>query len=183
MKQLTVITCRVGYRPKPQTVQGDLAGMQAIVNGLIERIELAEGIDLWINEEGVIIGAPANRVITTSRGYRSPIRGDFFVCGVDYETGESTSLTAEQVAEWLPRLEASPIGLVVPGEELHPVPSENLYWRDIEPEDTVWLTNGTPSCFVVDRADESYVAYWNGPDTERREALSYLDQASRGLTA
>jgi hypothetical protein len=54
-----------------------LEEMQAAVGGLIELIILHDGRDMWINEEGLILGLPFN--ISASTLYGKAIMGDVLV--------------------------------------------------------------------------------------------------------
>jgi hypothetical protein len=54
-----------------------LEEMQAAVGGLIELVILHDGRDMWINEEGLILGLPFN--ISASALYGHPIMGDALV--------------------------------------------------------------------------------------------------------
>ncbi len=63
----------------------DLRELQAFVGGLIELIVLPNGRDMYINEEGLILGQPYNR--EASRLARMPIHGDVIV-GTRAELGE-----------------------------------------------------------------------------------------------
>ena len=77
-----------------------LLGMQEIVNGLIERIELTPEIDLWINEESKVNDLPLNRTVMSPHG-NLPID---IVCGVcflakhDGEGGVASITEQEAVA-------------------------------------------------------------------------------------
>lgn len=65
-----VIVCRVGEEPAWEVLQpsrnGHLNAMQRVVGGMVEVVHLADpavpGLELWCNEEGMLIGLPINRV-------------------------------------------------------------------------------------------------------------------------
>ena len=177
MSKIRVITCQVGYMPRPQWVGSGLDACQQLVGGLIECVNLDAGVDLWLNEEGLILGLPANRIVRDARGVDWPVMGDFYVAGMEYATGETVSLTAEEMAIWLPRLEASPVGAVVPGEEPYPVPDENMHWKDIT-DGVVRLTNRIirkPRIYVVTQGGERHTVFWHGQ--ESKAAITYLEEA------
>lgn len=105
---MTIVVCKPGSAPRKTTSDNTLEAMQSIVDGLIERVPLDDGVDLWLNEEGLLDGLTPNRIVTDSNGVEWPIVGQFFICGVGVETGESLSLTDRQATEWLARVDESP---------------------------------------------------------------------------
>lgn len=59
-----------------------LSAMQAEVGGLIEAIDIAEGITVIVNEEGSIYHLPLNRTIKNEDGEIIAVAaGDCFICG------------------------------------------------------------------------------------------------------
>jgi hypothetical protein len=55
-----------------------LKEMQSIVGGLIERIRLPSGEDMWVNEEGAMLRLLPNEAASALAGLR--IVGDVLVC-------------------------------------------------------------------------------------------------------
>ncbi len=109
----TIITCAPGGAPRVEEMAEGLEIMQALVGGMIEVRPLEPGIDLWFNEEGIGLGLEPNRVFTDDSGVEWPILGKIFISGHDASTGESVSLTPEQVTKWLARVEESPCWCVL----------------------------------------------------------------------
>lgn len=68
-----------------------LAAMQEIVGGLLELVRLPDGLDLWCNEEGVLLGMTPNRIVA---GH--VIHGDFFLARHN-EEGEPVSVTTDDI--------------------------------------------------------------------------------------
>lgn len=69
-----------------------LAELQDLVNGNVEVLRvLGNGVDLWVNDEGLFNGSQPNRAI-----YDSLICGDFVAFGV-VEEGEIASLPQETI--------------------------------------------------------------------------------------
>jgi hypothetical protein len=87
----------------------DLETMQSMVGGPIELVRIDEGVDLYCNENGRLVGLPMNREVRTDDGRRYDFLGDFFIVGGDDETGENVGLTDEQIAKWLPRMKDAPV--------------------------------------------------------------------------
>ena len=67
---IRVLVCRVGMAPEIQSLQADERGShqaatQALVGRRFTYIELGDGVDLWSNDESLLLGLPLNRVIPT----------------------------------------------------------------------------------------------------------------------
>ena len=112
---------QTGPRP-PEIREVDLSYevMKGLVGGYLECVPLealdaeAVRIDMWLNEEGLLIGLPCNRLVTRPHdGAEFPIVGDFFIAGSD-EDGETIGLTDEQATEWLARMRDAPVAVVMP---------------------------------------------------------------------
>lgn len=85
-------------RPMPEDT---LQHLQAEVDGYIEAARLAPGLDLWTNEEALLMGAPANPVASTiaSAFTSRPVQyhgAAVFTGGAD-EGGRTAGLDAEAV--------------------------------------------------------------------------------------
>ena len=91
MGKIKVVVYRVGQEPQVETIEDSLAGMQSVVGGYIETVGIDGDIILVCNEEGKMVGLPANRSL---RG--DIIVGDCFITAAG-EEGDFVSLTDEQV--------------------------------------------------------------------------------------
>lgn len=97
-KVLQVIKVEPGKNPEVLFIKNDLKVMQDIVGGLIEPIEIADGVTIVCNEEGKYNGLPLNRALRTTGGeIWDIVAGTFFITGDDFELGQFVSLTDEQV--------------------------------------------------------------------------------------
>ena len=76
--------------------ENDYKYLQKVVGGLIEFVEIAEGIDMVINDEGKILNMDLNPLGTILYGHDA-IVGNAIIVGVDYSTGETISLTEENI--------------------------------------------------------------------------------------
>ena len=84
----------------------NLHTMQRLVGGLIQPLTLdEEEVTLYCNEEGKLRGLPLNTYVTDDWGQVWDINGDFFLCGFDYDEGESIGLTTAQATKWMNRLQ------------------------------------------------------------------------------
>lgn len=95
--EIRVIIARPGEAPFVTTIENTLEAMQSVVGGYIERIPVSfiitgtPDVDLWVNEEGLLINLPFNRVVAGT-----PVVGPILVTSSD-EEGETTGLSDEQV--------------------------------------------------------------------------------------
>lgn len=99
-KPIKVIVCRVGraavveeLQPNPDLNGGHLCAMQKIVGGLIQCVTLDDGIDLWCNEEGMLLELPLNRCFAAAPRGEPGIPVDFVIYASDdlarpHEPGE-----------------------------------------------------------------------------------------------
>jgi hypothetical protein len=106
-----------------------LTDLQAAVGGLIERVEIGHGIDLWVNEEGKFEDSGENRVATL---FAKPgthiftgdyIAGDVAFTGGCDDEGETLGLNDEQFAYIA---QAERIVEIVPGSNVWNVTGVNL---------------------------------------------------------
>lgn len=96
-----VIVCRVGRLPTLQDLPSDprgghLSAMQDIVGGLVDCVGLTDGLDLWCNDEGIILDLPLNRSLHYPLG-RVDIYGDFMISRVT-DDGDVASVTDSDFA-------------------------------------------------------------------------------------
>lgn len=78
--------------------ENDFRYLQKVVDGLIEFVEVGEGIDMVINDEGKLLDLDLNPLATILYSCKDAIVGNVIVVGVDYSTGETISLNDEQIA-------------------------------------------------------------------------------------
>lgn len=90
--KIKVVIAEVGKEARIETIPNTLEELQKHVNGWIECVRVAEGVDIVINEEGLLReDCEAN--------FRIPgnvIMGTAVFVGVDASQGEFKSLTDEQ---------------------------------------------------------------------------------------
>jgi hypothetical protein len=111
-KLINVMIKNVGAEPRTAEIVHNLAEMQEIVGGYIERIALPNNIDLWVNEEGGLEENPKLNLVVVRYGdiiYK--IVGNVFFAGHDGK-GETISLTPNQI-KWL---ETNLAAMVVMGD-------------------------------------------------------------------
>lgn len=86
-------------RPEVREIEDSLTAMQNIVGGLIQPIYPFDESDIALvcNDEGKLIGLPANRGLRDRDGQIYDIVcGTFFLCGAPADSDHFTSLTPEQ---------------------------------------------------------------------------------------
>lgn len=96
---MTVIVGKPGQAPEVQQIENTLEGMQAVVEGPIQRVWMGP-FEVYFNEEGRLQGLPFNGIVA---GY--DILGTFFVCKPNEE--ESQGLTESEITKVLKLLKAS----------------------------------------------------------------------------
>ena len=106
MKQM-IIKCEQGKKPVLTEIpELSLKAMQTLVGGLVQPVTLDDDeVTLWCNDEGKLLGLPLNAYVTDDWGNVWDINGDFFLCGFDYDEGESIGLTTAQATKWMNRLQ------------------------------------------------------------------------------
>ena len=77
---MKIVIKKVGQAPEVKEIKGELHEMQEIVGGHLEVICLFDGIFCVLNEEGKLIGLPANFALAFD-----VIVGDVFFCSVSGE--------------------------------------------------------------------------------------------------
>lgn len=96
-----------------EVVVNGLADMQAVVGGLIEPVDLANGVTMYVNEEGgyLFTAEDVNWIASDVAGLggrpefmlRQPILGPVLLLGFDPASGEETDLP-EQGRRWVRRV-------------------------------------------------------------------------------
>ena len=81
-------------------IDNDYKAMQELVGGLFEVVEMSgvKGVDLYVNEEGLIYGMPGNFWIPE---YQDCVKGPCVMIGYNARTGDSKSITEKQIKECL----------------------------------------------------------------------------------
>lgn len=101
MKKIKIVVCEPGKSPEICEINDDLESMQNIVGGYIECIALKNNIDVWVNEEGLLMDLPFNRTVN-----RKPLVGTIFAASHN-KSGDTTSLSAQQIKDVLVMFGAS----------------------------------------------------------------------------
>ena len=96
---MLILSVEPGKAPEAKEISGSLREMQAIVGGPIQAIyPFPEQVALVCNEEGLLLGLPANRGLWDDAGtLYDIICGTFFLCGAPVDEESFSSLTPEQV--------------------------------------------------------------------------------------
>lgn len=95
MSKLRVVVAEPGKPAEIREIDGSFEAMRAIVGGYLECLPIWSGYDVWINEEGKLLGLEPNRLLATGRcdGSAWDVVGTLFVA--DNEDGETVSLSVE----------------------------------------------------------------------------------------
>lgn len=106
IKGIFIVPSEDGSYDKIETVEleNTLEAKQGYVNGLIDIVEIEPGIDMIVNDEGLLLDLPYNESATKIFNYSIPNGGGYIVGNVlivgntETEEGiEHTSLTDEQI--------------------------------------------------------------------------------------
>jgi hypothetical protein len=92
-KNIKVIIVEPSKPVRIETIANELKTLQGIVGGLVERLDL-DGFDILFNEEGKLEDLEPNFGIFDGMDY---IAGTAVFAGVNYNTGEWTSLNEKQI--------------------------------------------------------------------------------------
>lgn len=86
-------------KPEAKEISGSLKSMQEIVGGTIQAIyPFDEPVALVANDDGWLLGLPANRGLKDNNGdICDIICGNFFLCGAPADSDSFASLTPEQI--------------------------------------------------------------------------------------
>jgi uncharacterized protein DUF3846 len=105
---IEVVIVEVDKAPYRKMIPNTLKAKQDIVGGYIECVDMARHknrvISLVINEEGLLLDLPLNRVISTLQNESVqdfPIVGNFCVIAFDMTEGEAVTLTEDEIKEYL----------------------------------------------------------------------------------
>jgi hypothetical protein len=97
-KTIRVVVIPVEGAARVEEIPDDLKTMQALVGGYVELVRLERGLELWVNEEGLINELPLNRLASTLA--TRLIVGTAFVARSNAR-GDTTSLRPGDVADLL----------------------------------------------------------------------------------
>lgn len=89
-KKIRVVVAPVGQEPFETVIDNTLEAMQFLVGGYIEPIRVGD-LDVWINEEGLLMNLPYNRTVAGQ-----PIAGPMFIAA-STEDGDTIGLDDGQV--------------------------------------------------------------------------------------
>jgi hypothetical protein len=102
--KIRVVIARAGCQPIVTEIESSLSAMQKVVGGYLDCVRVG-GLDLWVNDEGLLEGLPFNRMIEGVA-----LVGPILVAGSN-EEGDTIGLTDGQVVEALDLL-TSPVSEV-----------------------------------------------------------------------
>lgn len=82
-------------KPAVQVIDNTLEAKQEIVGGLIQYIPLSDTAGMICNDEGKLIGLPANRIVGDD-----VIAGTFLIVGSEWDNENFVSLSDEDIAKY-----------------------------------------------------------------------------------
>ena len=99
---MKIVQVEPGREPIATEIDGSLDSMQEVVGGLIQALfPFDEPVALVANDDGKLLGLPANRALRDEAGEPYDILcGTFFLCGAPTGCDHFTSLTDEQVEKY-----------------------------------------------------------------------------------
>ena len=117
---MRVLIVEPGKAPRKSEIRRHLPSMQKVVGGTIQVLyPFEEPVALVCNDEGKLLGLPANRALRDSAGNLYDIVcGTFFLCGAPPESEDFISLTAEQMEQYQQRFLHPELFLNLDGEIL-----------------------------------------------------------------
>ena len=117
---MRVLIVESGKAPRQSEIRRNLASMQKVVGGTIQVLyPFEEPVALVCNDEGKLLGLPANRALRDSAGNLYDIVcGTFFLCGAPPDGEDFISLTAEQLERYQQRFLHPELFLNLGGEIL-----------------------------------------------------------------
>lgn len=103
-KEIKVLYIEPLKAPKVMTIKNELETFQKMVDGYIECLNIADDAVIICNEEGKLKGMMHNRAVRTDAGeLYDTISGAFIIAGDDFESGEFTSLSEENLKSYADR--------------------------------------------------------------------------------
>lgn len=99
---MKILQIEPSHVPVLTEIDGSLEAMQEVVGGLIQALfPFDDPVALIANEEGKLLGLPANRALRDEAGKPYDILcGTFFLCGAPAGCNHFTSLTDEQIKKY-----------------------------------------------------------------------------------
>ena len=99
---MLVLLVEPGKAPRRMEMDNDLQSMQKAVGGLLQVIyPFGEPVALVCNDEGKLLGLPANRGLRDEQGQLYDIVcGTFFLCAAPPDRDSFESLTEEQLEHY-----------------------------------------------------------------------------------
>lgn len=99
--RIRVIVVQPGRHPKIRMIDNTLKSFQREVNGYIEMIRIAPGIDIICNEEGKLDGSLPNRGLTVDGELAEVVHGTFLIIPKDTDAGVYRSFEDGEANRWL----------------------------------------------------------------------------------
>lgn len=96
MRKIEILVKRVGEAPEVMEIEHSLVNMQKIVGGYLEVVGLPNGIDMWLNEEGLLVGMKDNLAVVMNGRITHQIVGNVFFAAHDKE-GNTIGLNEYQM--------------------------------------------------------------------------------------
>lgn len=117
---MKILQIEPGRRPEVRKIDPSLKTMQSIVGGLIQALyPFDDPVALVCNDEGKLLGLPANRALRDEDGEVYDILcGTFFLCGAPADGDSFTSLTDKQMEKYQRRFQTPEMFVRVNGRLL-----------------------------------------------------------------
>ena len=90
-RKIKIVVSEPGKAPEIKEIDSDLSSMQEVVGGYVECISVNNNIDIWVNEEGLLMDLPFNRYIGSV-----PVVGTIFAASHNND-GDTLGLNPKQV--------------------------------------------------------------------------------------
>ena len=117
---MRVLIVEPGKAPRQSEIRRKLSSMQKVVGGTIQVLyPFREPVALVCNDEGKLLGLPANRALRDQKGnLYDVVCGTFFLCGAPPDREDFASLTEEQLEQYRQRFLHPELFLNLGGEIL-----------------------------------------------------------------
>ena len=117
---MKILLVEPGQAPRAAEITGNLEEMQALVGDLIQAVyPFDEPVALVCNDEGKLLGLPANRGLRDAQGRLYDIVcGTFFLCAAPPDRDSFESLTEEQLEHYRHRFRRPELFVNLGGEIL-----------------------------------------------------------------
>lgn len=98
---MRVLIVESGKAPRQSEIRRKLSSMQKVVGGTIQVLyPFEDPVALICNDEGKLLGLPANRALRDQKGNQyDVVCGTFFLCGAPPDREDFASLTEEQLEQ------------------------------------------------------------------------------------